>query len=240
MLTGLAEQLQHIVGEVYELRRELDGGGMSRLFLGTDRTLGREVVIKVLPPEYSSEMSSARFEREIAVSARLQHPNILSVLEAGSRDGIHYYVMPFVRGQSLRALLNDAGALPIEDGLRVLGELANAVDYAHRQGIVHRDIKPENVLLADGHAILADFGVAKALGVADGDRLTRSGISVGTLGYMAPEQLAGDRDVGARADVFSLAAVGYEVLTGFRPFTGSTGRKRSHRTLAPRRQLRTR
>jgi serine/threonine-protein kinase len=220
--TGLADQLQSIVGNGYQLVRELESGGMSRLFLANERALGREVVIKVLPPEWASETSGARFEREIAVSATLQHPNILSVLDAGSSDGIHYYVTPFVRGQSLRKLLQDGRRLPLKDALRILGELSDAVDYAHRQGVIHRDIKPENVLLADGHAVLADFGVALAVDPGTVERLTRSGISVGTVGYMPPEQLAGARDVGPAADVFSLAAVGYELLTGRAPFTRST------------------
>ena len=208
----------------YEIERELAGGGMSRLFLATERVLGRQVVIKVLPPELTSAVGAARFRRETEVTARLQHPNILPILSAGAHGNVLYYVMPFVAGESLRARMAREGAFAIPDALRVLIEVADALACAHEAGVIHRDIKPENVLLQSGHALLADFGVAAALS-GDGSKvsgeqqkLTRTGTSPGTIGYMAPEQLAGDTEVDARADVYSVGVVAYELLAGRRLF----------------------
>ena len=222
MTDRLEAQLRTALGPAYELHGELRGGGMSRLFVATERSLGRRVVVKVLPSEWASETTSARFQREIAASASLQHPNILSVFGAGIHDGMHYYIMPFVRGESLRARIERDRQLPVPDAVRILDELLDALDYAHRQGIVHRDIKPENILLADGHAMLADFGIAAAINPPEAERITGTGMAVGTLGYVAPEQLAGERNVGPGADVFAVGAMGYEMLTGRRAFSGAT------------------
>jgi serine/threonine-protein kinase len=223
----LRASLQEIVGATYELQRELGGGGMSRLFLATDRSLRRPVVIKVLPPERTSTVSSIRFQREIELAAQLQHPHILPVHAAGARDGLLYYVMPYVPGESLRHRLLRDGKLPIGDTLRIAREVADALAYAHHLGVVHRDIKPENVLLTQGHALLADFGIARALAEvrsapAGDDRLTDSGVSMGTPGYMAPEQVAGDKGIDGRADIYALGVVTYEMLTGTPPFSGPT------------------
>jgi eukaryotic-like serine/threonine-protein kinase len=223
--TDLREQLQAVLGDRYEITRELPPGGMSRLFLATERSLGRQVVIKVLPPELTNEVNAARFQREISVAAHLQHPHILPVLAAGASGTLLYYITPYVHGESLRHRLNREGELPVNDAVRILTEIADALARAHRAGVVHRDIKPENVLLQDGHAILADFGVARALAHAtatsDGP-LTDSGYTPGTPAYMAPEQLAGEAHVDGRADVYALAAIGYEMLSGASPFTAPT------------------
>ncbi|MDQ3948965.1 MAG: serine/threonine protein kinase, partial [Gemmatimonadota bacterium] len=227
-MTGdLREELQGVVGATYELQRELGGGGMSRLFLATDRSLRRPVVIKVLPPERTSTVSAIRFQREIELAAQLQHPHILPIHAAGARDGLLYYVMPYVPGESLRHRLTRERQLPLNDAVRIVREVADALAYAHHLGVIHRDIKPENVLLAQGHALLADFGIARAraevrsVSGPDG-RLTDSGVVMGTPGYMAPEQVAGDRGVDGRADVYALGVVAYEMLAGTPPFSGPT------------------
>jgi eukaryotic-like serine/threonine-protein kinase len=222
-MTDVRDQLEAVVGDAYHIERELPPGGMSRLFLATERSLDRRVVIKLLPPEYASEASAARFQREITLTAHLLHPHILPILTAGSKGGLLYYVMPYVEGESLRQRLERDRRLPIAVALQILGDVADALARAHRAGIVHRDIKPENILLQEEYALLADFGVARALHEATGStRLTDTGMGLGTPGYMAPEQLAGDRNVDARADVYALAVVGYEMLAGVAPFTGST------------------
>jgi tetratricopeptide (TPR) repeat protein len=223
----LREELQGIVGGTYELQRELGGGGMSRLFLATDRSLRRPVVIKVLPPERTSTVSAIRFQREIELAAQLQHPHILPVHAAGARDGLLYYVMPYVPGESLRHRLIRDHRLPVPDSLRIVREVADALAYAHHLGVIHRDIKPENVLLTQGHALLADFGIARALAEVRSvpgtdDQLTQTGFAMGTPGYMAPEQVAGDKGVDGRADVYALGVVAYEMLAGAPPFTGPT------------------
>jgi serine/threonine-protein kinase len=219
----LRDRLQEALGDVYRLEREIPGGGMSRLFLATEASLGRQVVIKLLPPDTAGEVSVARFQREIQMAAHLQHPHILPIHTAGSRGDLLYYVMPYVAGESLRRRLSTAGRLDVAEAVRILGEIADALAYAHTNGIVHRDIKPENILLQGEHAVLTDFGVARALlESASGATLTSTGVSIGTPAYMAPEQIAGEREIDARADVYALAVVGYEMLTGARPFTGSS------------------
>jgi len=220
--TALQDQLQHALGERYALDRELAPGGMSRLFLATEPALERKVVVKLLPPDFESEVSAERFRREMLVTARLQHPHILPVLDAGARDGLLFYVMPYVSGESLRARL-ERGRLSVPEATRILRELADALACAHEVGVVHRDVKPENVLFQHGHAVLADFGVARVLEQARaGDRLTGTGLGLGTLGYMAPEQLGGEPTIDARADLYALGVVAYEMLTGSPPFAGVT------------------
>jgi serine/threonine-protein kinase len=224
----LRERLQLALGDAYRIDRELPPGGMSRLFVATERSLERDVVIKVLPPEFASEVSAARFQREMSLAAHLQHPHILPILTAGSRQGLLFYVMPYVRGESLRDRLRRDGRLPIGDAVLILGEVADALAYAHDRGVVHRDVKPENILLEAGHAVLADFGIARAIAGDDrqstGERLTATGLSLGTPGYMAPEQVVGDTEVDARTDVYALAVVGYEMLVGAPPFGGQSAR----------------
>ncbi len=222
-MAELLGRLQSALGDAYRVERELGGGGMSRVFLATEASLHRQVVIKVLPPDLSSEVSQARFRQEIELAAHLQHTNILPVLTAGAKDDLLYYVMPFVSGESLRHRLTREGKLPVADALRILHEIGDALSYAHAEGVIHRDIKPENILLLGSHAVLMDFGVARALAEArSGERLTETGMGVGTPGYMSPEQVAGERHIDARADVYALAVVGYEMLAGVAPFEGPT------------------
>ncbi|HMG18498.1 MAG TPA: serine/threonine-protein kinase, partial [Gemmatimonadales bacterium] len=223
-MSDLLARVQAALGDGYRVERELGGGGMSRLFIATERTLHRQVVIKLLPPQFTSEVSAARFEQEIQVAARLQHPNILPVLSAGAKDDLLYYIMPYVPGESLRHRLARDGKLPLAHAIRILEEISDALAYAHSEGVIHRDIKPENILLEGAHAVLTDFGVARALVEAGSGRLTETGMVVGTPAYMSPEQAAGESHVDARADVYALAVVGYEMLAGVLPFEGATAR----------------
>jgi serine/threonine-protein kinase len=229
MCADFREELQRAVGAAYSFERELGGGGMSRVFLATEMALGRHVVFKVLPPETAHAVSAQRFKREITLAARLQHPNIVPLLSAGEHGRLLYYTMPFVDGESLRAKLAREGELPIAEAVRLLAELADALAYAHGQGVVHRDLKPENVLLSRGHAVVADFGVAKAL-VAAADApsatsLTSAGTALGTPAYMAPEQAAGDPHVDHRADLYALGCIGFELLSGASPFANRTAQQ---------------
>ncbi|HET7565097.1 MAG TPA: protein kinase [Gemmatimonadaceae bacterium] len=221
----LRARLTSALGSHYTIERELGGGGMSRIFRARDETLGRDVVIKVLAPELAEGLSAERFEREVRLAARLQHPHVVPVIAAGIAGGLPYYTMPFIDGESLRARLTSGVPLGLPVAVKVLADVARALDYAHRQGVVHRDIKPENVLLSDGIAVVTDFGIAKALRAAKtqapGGTLTQIGTSLGTPAYMAPEQAAGDV-VDARADLYAWGVMAYEVLAGAHPFAGKT------------------
>jgi serine/threonine protein kinase len=229
-MDDLHEHLTRSLSGLYSLERELSGGGMARVFLAEETALGRKVVLKVLPSAVAQDLSAERFAREIRTSARLQHPNIVSVLTAGAADGVPYYAMPFIEGESLRARLDRLGPnerLPLHTTIGVLRDVARALAYAHTHGVVHRDIKPENVLLAHDAAVVADFGVAKAMDAARavsaataGTSLTQRGIALGTPAYMAPEQAAGDSDVDQRADVYAWGVLAYELLAGTHPFAG--------------------
>ncbi|MCL7926565.1 MAG: serine/threonine protein kinase, partial [marine benthic group bacterium] len=216
-MTELLDRLHAALTGVYSLDRELGRGGMSTVFLARDLKHDRDVALKVLRPDLASAVGSDRFLREIKVTAALNHPHILPLLDSGSIDELVYYVMPFVTGGSLRDRLNADGPLQIAEVLRILGQVAAALDYAHRMGIVHRDIKPENILFSEGLAVVADFGIAQAVAQADRVTLTRTGYPVGTLGYMSPEQAAGRTDLDHHTDVFSLGAVAYEMLIGQTP-----------------------
>jgi serine/threonine-protein kinase len=231
------ERLQ-AVGSTYRIERELGGGGMSRVFLATELALERPVVLKLLPPELAQAVSIERFHQEIRLAARLQHPHIVALLSAGDADGLLYYTMPFIEGESLRVRIARGGELPVRDALRVLRDIAAALAYAHEHGVVHRDIKPDNVLLSGGEALVTDFGVAKALSAsstAGGSGLTSLGVALGTPAYMAPEQAAADPHVDHRADVYAFGCVAYEVLTGQAPFTGrsATALLAAHTTETP-------
>ena len=222
-LSELFDRLQASLASQYRLERELGGGGMSRVFLAEETALGRRVVLKVLPPELAALVSSDRFQREVRLAAALQHPHIVPLLAAGAAGDILYYTMPFVEGESLRARLAREGELPVGEAVRLLREVTDALAYAHRQGIVHRDIKPDNILLSQQHAVVTDFGIAKALTAAGGSSgVTATGVSIGTPTYMAPEQATGEAQVDHRADLYSLGAMGYEMLTGEPPFRGAT------------------
>jgi tRNA A-37 threonylcarbamoyl transferase component Bud32/tetratricopeptide (TPR) repeat protein len=219
----LREALQAALGPAYTIERELGGGGMSRVFVALETAFGRQVVVKVLPPELAAGLSADRFRREIQLAARLQHPHIVPVLAAGEAGDVLYYTMPFVAGESLRSRLRRAGELPVPLALRLLTEVTRALAYAHRHGVVHRDIKPENVLLADDEAQVTDFGIAKALSAsAEGGTLTSVGLAIGTPAYMAPEQASADPSIDHRADLYSLGVVAYEMLAGHPPFAGRT------------------
>jgi len=218
-MTDLRNRVQAALGPAYRIERELGGGGMSRVFLAEETGLGRQVVVKVLPPELAAGINAERFHREIQLAASLQHPHIVPLLAAGGVGDVFYYTMPFVEGESLRIRLAREGKLPVRDAVRALREVAGALAYAHARGVVHRDIKPDNVLVSDHHALVTDFGVAKALSRSGGDAaLTSLGAVLGTPAYMAPEQAAGDPNVDSRADIYALGAMGYEMLAGRPPF----------------------
>ena len=215
-LTGLSTAL----ADRYRLTREVGAGGTATVWLAEDVRHGRRVAIKVLHPELSAVLGPERFLAEIRTTANLQHPHILPLFDSGSAGGLLYYVMPYVEGETLRARLERERQLPIADGLRLATEIADALHHAHARGVVHRDVKPENILLQGGHALVADFGIALAVQQAGGQRMTQTGLSLGTPQYMAPEQAMGERGVDARADVYALGAVLYEMLAGEPPFTG--------------------
>ncbi|HUL70958.1 MAG TPA: protein kinase [Gemmatimonadales bacterium] len=206
----------------YQVERELGHGGMATVYLARDLKHNRPVAIKVLRPELAAALGSERFLREIELSARLTHPHILPLHDSGDAGGFLYYVMPYVEGESLRDRLTREKQLPLEDALRITGEVADALSYAHDHDIVHRDIKPENILLESGHAVVADFGIARAITAAGGDKLTETGLAVGTPAYMSPEQGMGEPQLDRRSDVYALGCVVYEMLAGTPPFTGST------------------
>ena len=220
MSTDLREQLQATLGSNYTLGRELGGGGMSRVFVAQDARLGRRVVVKVLHPDLGAAVSAERFEREVRLAARLQHPHVVPLFTAGETGRLLYYTMPYIEGESLRQRLARERPLPLSDAVRLVRELADALDYAHRQGVVHRDLKPENVLLSGGHATVADFGIAKALSAATtaAGSVTATNAIMGTPLYMAPEQAAGDPATDHRADLYALGLIAYELLTGVHPF----------------------
>ena len=221
-MTDLRDQLQTSLGDSYTIERELGGGGMSRVFLAEESSLGRRVVVKVLPADLAGAVSAARFRREISLAARLQHPHIVPLLAAGEIDGLPYYTMPFVEGESLRARLSH-GELPIPEAISILRDVARALDYAHAKGVTHRDIKPDNVLLAGTSAVVTDFGVAKAVSDAAGTgTLTMTGVALGTPVYMAPEQAAADPATDHRADIYAFGVMAYEMLAGHSPFAGRT------------------
>src|SRR5688572_27884705 len=218
----LRDQLQSALGDTYAIERELGGGGMARVFVATERAFERQVVLKVLRPEIGEAVSIERFRRETQLAARLQHPHIVPLFGGGEAGGFLYYTMPLVEGESLRHRLQSQPPLPVADALRLTREAAEALAYAHARGVVHRDIKPENILLSDGHALVTDFGIARALDPAGGERLTSIGLVVGTPAYMSPEQAAGELNVDGRSDIYSLGCVLYEMLVGEAPFSGAS------------------
>ena len=215
------DALRSALADRYEIERELGRGGMATVYLARDVRHDRAVALKVLHPDLAIALGAERFQREIRLAARLQHPHILTVHDSGENAGMLWFTMPFVEGESLRDRLDREKQLPVEDALRIAREAADALDYAHRHGVVHRDIKPENILLIEGHALVADFGIARSLS-GGGERLTQTGTSIGTAAYMSPEQAAGEREVDGRSDTYSLGIVLYEMLTGDTPFAGPT------------------
>ena len=219
----LVQQLTAALADRYRVERELGAGGMATVYLAHDLRHGRAVAIKVLRPDLAAVIGADRFLREIRTIAALQHPHILGLIDSGEVQGTAYFVMPYVDGESLRDRLEREKQLPVPDAVRIAGEIASALDYAHRRGVVHRDIKPENILLHDGRAVVADFGIALAVTSAGtGTRMTETGMSLGTPHYMSPEQAMGEREITGRSDVYALGAVLYEMLIGEPPFTGPT------------------
>ena len=221
-MSHLESHLKPALGATYRIERELGAGGMATVYLAEDIRHHRKVAIKVLHAELAAVIGADRFLAEIRTIASLQHPHILGLIDSGDVEGIPYFVMPFVDGESLRDRLSREKQLPIDDALRLAGEVADALSHAHAHGVIHRDIKPENILLQGGHALVADFGIALAVAGAGGQRLTQTGLSLGTPAYMSPEQAMGEREITARSDIYALGAVTYEMLTGEPPFTGTT------------------
>jgi len=221
-MPDLLKSLRPALADRYLIERELGRGGMAIVYLAEDRRHQRRVALKVLRPEIAQSLGGERFLREIQLAAQLNHPHILAMHDSGETDGVLWFTMPYVEGESLRDRLNREEQLPIEDALRITKEVADGLDHAHRLGVIHRDIKPENILLANGHATIADFGIAKAVSEAGGERLTETGIAVGTPAYMSPEQASGEQRLDGRSDVYSLGCVLYEMLTGEPPYTGPT------------------
>lgn len=217
-----APGLPSILAERYEIVRRIGSGGMATVYLARDQKHDRDVAVKILHPELAQSLGAERFLREINIAAQLTHPNILPLHDSGEAGGLLYYVMPFVVGESLRDRLTREKQLPLDEALRITCEVASALDYAHRQNVVHRDIKPENILLQDGHAMVADFGIARAIGSASEGSLTATGMTLGTPQYMSPEQSTGEQALDGRSDLYSLASVLHEMLAGEPPFTGPT------------------
>jgi len=221
-VSGPQARLDAALGENYTITREVGAGGMATVYLAHDVKHDREVALKVLRPELAAALGAARFPREIRIVAKFQHPHILSLYDSGETQGFLYYVMPFVEGESLADRMAREKQLPVGDVVRILREVADALSYAHQRGVVHRDIKPGNILLSGRHAVVTDFGVAKALEASGGDKATTVGMAVGTPHYMSPEQAMAQRDIDARADIYSLGILGYEMLAGRLPFKADT------------------
>ena len=228
----VTQRIAAALGGRYAIEREVAHGGMATVYLARDVRHDRRVAVKVMRDEVASLIGAERFLEEIRVTASLQHPHILPLFDSGSAGGLLWYVMPFVDGETLRSRLTREPRLPLDDALRITREVAEALDHAHARGIVHRDVKPENVLLHEGHALVADFGIALALEHAGGERLTRTGLTLGTPLYMAPEQAAGERALDARVDIYALGAVLYEMLVGEPPFAAESRQVIIQRTLS--------
>jgi serine/threonine-protein kinase len=219
-VTAIRELLAEALGDRYALEHELGRGGMATVYLARDVPGRRAVAVKVMHPGLIADIGAERFLREMEIAASLSHPLIVPLSESGDAGGIPYYIMPYVEGESLYARLQRERRLPLEDALQITHDVAAALGYAHGRRVLHRDVKPENVLLAGGRALVADFGLARAIGAADYRRLTATGVIVGTAYYMSPEQLREDRDLDQRSDIYSLGCILYEMLTGGPPFTG--------------------
>ena len=225
-MTDFADHLQAALGANYKLDRELTGGGMSRVFVAIDSVLGRRVVVKVLPPELAAGVNRDRFRREIQVAAQLQHPHIVPLLSAGEQGDLLWYTMPYIEGESLRAALERKKTFAAREVMRILHDVVDALAFAHERGVIHRDIKPANILTQGSHALVTDFGVAKAISAAlPSTGLTSAGIAIGTPAYMAPEQLAGDTAADHRIDIYAVGLLAYELVTGVSPFTGPSPRE---------------
>src|SRR3954469_23293070 len=219
------QPLSTALADRYRIERPLGEGGMATVYLAHDLKHDRPVALKVLKPELAAVLGAERFVVEIRTTAALQHPHILPLFDSGSADGFLYYVMPFIDGETLRDKLSRETQLGVDEAVRITRDVADALDYAHRRGVIHRDIKPENILLHDGRPIVADFGIALAVSAAAGGRMTETGLSLGTPHYMSPEQATAQKDIDARSDVYSLGAVLFEMLTGSPPHTGASAQQ---------------
>src|SRR5574342_628068 len=226
------ERLSAALADRYHIERELGAGGMATVYLAEDLKHKRKVALKVLKPELAAVLGADRFVQEITTTASLQHPHILPLFDSGSADGFLYYVMPFIEGETLRDKLTRETQLGVDEAVRIAREVADALDYAHRNGVIHRDIKPENILLHDGRATVADFGIALAVSAAAGGRMTETGLSLGTPHYMSPEQATADKEITGRSDTYSLATVLYEMLTGVPPHEGGSAQQTIMRIIA--------
>jgi serine/threonine-protein kinase len=222
-MVDVFERLRAALESRYAIERELGSGGMATVYLAEDLKHHRKVAVKVLRPELAAALGPERFLREIEIAAALTHPHILTLIDSGEADGFLYYVMPYIEGDSLRVKLAHEGELPVGDAVRILRDVVDALAHAHRHGVVHRDVKPDNVLLLESHALVTDFGVAKAVSEATGrEKLTTLGVALGTPTYMAPEQASADPHVDHRADIYAVGVLAYELLAGRPPFSGPT------------------
>src|SRR6476469_718864 len=219
------ERLASSLADRYAIEGEIGQGGMATVYVAEDLRHKRKVALKVLKPELAAVLGAERFVQEITTTAALQHPHILPLFDSGTADGFLYYVMPYVQGETLRARLNRETQLGVEEAVRIACEVAGALDYAHRHGVIHRDIKPENILLHDGRPVVADFGIALAVSAAAGGRMTETGLSLGTPHYRSPEQATADKDLSARSDIYSLASVLDEMLAGQPPHLGGSAQQ---------------
>jgi len=224
-MTSTPDRLAAALSDRYRIERELGQGGMATVYLAEDLRHDRKVAVKVLRPELAAVLGADRFVQEIKTTAQLQHPHILPLFDSGQADGFLYYVMPYIDGETLRTKLDREKQLGVEEALRITTEVADALDYAHRHGVIHRDIKPENILLHDGRPMVADFGIALAVSAAAGGRMTETGLSLGTPHYMSPEQATAEKDITGRSDIYSLGAVLYEMLTGNPPHVGASAQQ---------------
>ena len=224
-MSELQDRLSAALADRYRIERELGQGGMATVYLAQDLRHDRNVALKVLKPELAAVLGAERFVVEIKTTAALQHPHILPLFDSGTADGFLYYVMPFIDGETLRDKLNRETQLGVDEAVRIATQVADALDYAHRHGVIHRDIKPENILLHDGRPMVADFGIALAVSAAAGGRMTETGLSLGTPHYMSPEQATADKEITARSDIYSLASVLYEMLAGRPPYLGGSAQQ---------------
>src|SRR5213596_1938532 len=230
-MSDIIDTLRARLAPSYDVEREIGAGGMARVFLAVEQHPHRRVAIKVLDPEVSTRLLRERFIREVDVSSNLSHPHIVPIFSAGEVDGLFYYVMPYVEGESLRHRLVREKRLPLEDALHFTRDVADALGFAHAQGIIHRDVKPENILLSRDHAIVADFGIARAISAAGSLTLTQAGQSIGSPGYMSPEQAMALTNLDARTDIYSLGCVLFEMLAGEAPIASMTERRVHNWTL---------
>ena len=222
-MTDSLDRLREALADRYSIEREVGAGGMATVYLAEDVKHHRKVAVKVLRPDLAAALGPERFLQEIEIAAQLQHPNILALYDSGEADGFLFYVMPYIDGPSLRDKLAKEGELPIGEAVRILRDVVDALTEAHEHGVVHRDIKPENIMLRGRHALVTDFGVAKAVSEATGrEQLTTAGIALGTPAYMAPEQASADPHLDQRVDIYAVGAVAYELLTGRPVFMGTT------------------